>query len=764
MAAEPLPATALRGPDSPRSGLSRWTGAVVGTPLAEPAWLVLLAVLTGAIGGVGAMAFRLMIRGVRLLCVHGLVGHAWPLPAPERPWLLALLPAAGLLLVGWISRRFAPEVRGHGVPQVLEALALNRGRIPPRVGLFGMIAPAITLGTLGSAGREGPIAQIGAAFGSSLGQLLRLGDSRTSLLLACGAGAGIAATFNAPIGGAFFALEIVLGSYAMGAVVPVFIAAVTGTAVFDAVWGHGLSLAAPPYQFTHPYGAVFMLPLGLAAGACGLAYTHGLIAAEDLLGRWRAGWPWKALAGGLLVGGLGLFLPQVLGVGYASVGQAVAGHLGLALLLGLLVGKYLATITTLASGGSGGVFAPALYLGAMLGGAYGDVLHRLLPGGSSPGPVYAVAGMGAILAGSGQAPLTAIFIVLEMTGDWQLAAGVAAACAIGYLVHGSLSRDSMDTLRLTRRGVRILRGAEVRPLQRVPVAAALRPLGTRLYEDESVATAMARLEDHGALLVFRRDDSLLGLVEARHLLQAAARCPERPVGEYCDAPQPVLSPAASLDDAMRRFGTVGAELLPVGDGPGGVVGTLSRADVLRAYYNRTVLTLETRGRIDLLREEAGSGEDGAFREVALPLPWAGEGGAVAEFDLPPGVVIVSVERGGAHLTPGGSTALRGGDRVLVHAASLDAADTAEQRLRQAATRHRGLFADVELPGTWDGECILSALRLPAGALLVAVRRGPRVIVPRGDTALRGGDTVTVCAEGPAALRAARQALLAPSPP
>lgn len=443
-------------------------------PRGEPIVLIVLAIAVGVIGGLGAIVFRWMIRFFTAL-FSSPAGSPW-LGAPgaggssnvARIALALAAPTVGLVIVGAIARYLAPEVKGHGVPQILEALALRGGRIRPRVAGFGILSPAITIGSGGSVGQEGPIALIGASFGSVVGQLLRLPDRYIAVLLACGSAAGIAATFNAPIAGAFFGLEVVLGSYAMGAVVPVLVAAVTGSATFSAIMGNELVLPAPSYVMARPVLLLPVLVLGVLTGLVGVAYTRGLERMETLSERWRAPFWLKAAAGGLVVGAIGLFFPQALRVGYDVMSQAVRGELSLATMGQLLVAKYAATLVTIGSGGSGGVFAPSLYLGTMVGGLFGAVLDRWAPGLFIQGNPYAIVGMGAIFAGSAQAPLTAITIILEMTGDWGLTLGVMGACAISYFVHGSLSRDSMYTVRLSKRGIIIVREARSDPRRGSP--------------------------------------------------------------------------------------------------------------------------------------------------------------------------------------------------------------------------------------------------------------------------------------------------------
>ena len=755
----------------PETGPSgRWWDELRATPLGEPALLVLLALLTGVVGGLGAVAFRLMIAGAKWFFVQGLVHHGFSFTGTAQHWLIALTPALGLLLVGLISHKFAPEVKGHGVPQILEALALRRGRIRPRVGLFGIIAPAITIGAGGSVGREGPIALIGASFGSSVGQFLKLGDQYTSLLLGCGAAAGIGATFNAPIAGALFGMEVVLGTWAMGTLVPVFIASVTGVSVFRALLpiilhqpGNRPVLPAPNYQFNHPSTLLLMIVLGVVAGGVALAYTYGLDFVEEFSDRWKVHWAWQAIAGGLLVGVIGLLLPEVLRVGYSTMQSVVLGKVGLALIVGLLAGKYVATLVTIGAGGSGGVFAPSLYLGVTLGGAFGLVVHALDPGVSAP--LFAVAGMGAVFAGAARAPLTASVIILEMTGDYHLTVGVMAACGISYLIQGSLARDSMYTVKLSRQGVRILRGTDVRPLQQVPLSAALRPVGERLFIDEPARVAIARLrtDNQRAVPVFRRDGTLAGIVEDQRLLEAvSANHQEEAVGGLARSVG-ILRPNLTLDDAMKRFALQELELLPVGTDSAHVTGTVCRDDVLRVYYNRTVVNLETQHRLELLQETRRD-DAGTFREVHLPPEWPAHGTPVAALGLPAGAVVVVVRRADEVLVPRGETTLARGDDVMLYAGTPAVAAQAEAQLLAGRLRNQALAERITLPaGSIGVGHRVRELGLPPGVLLSALEREDRLVIPTADTELAAGDVLTVRAADAAVLAAATHRLVDPAP-
>ena len=758
------------GAARPGANVRQALDALRDAPLAEPTRLIVLAAVVGVVGGLGALIFRWLIHAFRVLFLQYVLGTGLGWSPSLAVHLRLLGPICGLLLVGVITTYLASEVKGHGVPQILEALALRGGRIRPRVALFGIIAPAITIGADGSVGREGPIALIGAAFGSVIGQLLRLADQQTSLLLACGAAAGIGATFNAPIAGALFGLEVVLGSYAMGALVPCFIAAVTGVTVFDWIHGNQPVLPTPAFQFVHPFGVIFMLPLGLLAGGVALAYTRGL----NLVEHWNERLPWnfvgKAVAAGAGVGLIGLALPQVLGVGYGAMESAAAGRLVLGTLVLLLVGKYVATLLTIGGGGSGGVFAPSLYLGAALGGAFGSIVHHGLPGFTSPAPLYAVAGMGAVFAAAAQAPLTAVTIILEMTADYHLITGVMVACAISYIFYGSLARDSMYTVRLSRRGIQILRGAEVRPLQRVSVAAAVDRQVQRLHEGDGVVDAYRRLSVSGAkaALVLDAHEALVGVVETAQVVGAVESGAGETMESLVRRDVAPLSSGASLDDAVRRFGIHTASLIPVvADGPGGgLLGAVTQDAVLKAYYRHTVLTMEMQRRLDLVPKQRGR-QEGRFREVVLPDTWAGDRRVrVADLGvkLPRGIVLVAIARGDDEIVVRGETELHGGDRVLLYAAQEEFLTTAERMLLQGAPGAGGSFQTVEVG--WAGDCQhqIRDLHLPPDVVLVSIARGTKTLVPSGATSLAAGDTVVLYGTDAERMAAAARILRDGPPP
>jgi CIC family chloride channel protein len=339
----------------------------------ERVGLLGLAVLVGVGAGLGAVVFRLMIEGLTRLFSgyrdYAGRGHAGNPHVPALGhWFVLLAPVIAGILYGPLVYRFAREARGHGVPEVMVAVARNGGRIRPQVAVVKAIASALCIGGGGSVGREGPIVQIGSALGSSLGQLVRLDERRIKLLVACGAAGGIAATFNAPLAGVFFAMELILRQWAAESFGMVVLSSVTASVIGRSILGNHPFLTLPTFQVDHIVQYPLFAVLGLVAGLVGVAFSRVLYAIED-----ACDWAWRGpewlrpAVGGVLLGGLLLALPEMYGVGYPVLGRAVAGGYGVAFLIALLVGKLAACSLTIGIGGSGGVFAPSLFCGAMTG-------------------------------------------------------------------------------------------------------------------------------------------------------------------------------------------------------------------------------------------------------------------------------------------------------------------------------------------------------------------------------------------------------------
>ncbi len=392
----------------------------------------ILAILIGFLGGFGAIGFRSLIQAIQSIGYGS--GSDLLAAVLSVPWYGKLLiPAIGGAVVGPLIFFFAREAKGHGVPEVMEAVALRSGLIRKRVVIVKTLASAISIGSGGSVGREGPIVQIGSAIGSSLGQILRVSGNRMRNLVGCGAAAGIAATFNAPIAGAIFALEVILGEFQIGTFGPIVLASVMATVISRAFLGDFPAfISIPKYDLVSIWEIPAYLVMGFLGGFVSLLFIKSLYKAEDLWAGLKVPEFLKPALGGLTIGLLSLYFPQILGVGYESITEALLGKLPWFLLLVLVFVKIFATSLTIGSGGSGGVFAPSLFIGAMMGGIYGHMVHHFFPSVTASSGAYSLVGMGAIVAGATHAPITSILILFELTDDYRI---------ILPLIHDDLHRQ-----------------------------------------------------------------------------------------------------------------------------------------------------------------------------------------------------------------------------------------------------------------------------------------------------------------------------------
>ena len=426
--------------------------------------MALLGIIVGLAGGLGAVGFRYLIRFFQTLA-YGSQADLLELVI-NMPWYYRVaIPAIGGLVVGPMVYFFAREAKGHGVPEVMEAVALKGGVIRKRVVVIKTLVSAICIGTGGSVGREGPIVQIGSAVGSLLGQFMKVSAERMRTLVGCGAAAGIAATFNAPIAGSMFALEVVLGDFGLATFSPIVISAVMATAVSRYFLGNDPAFTVPAYELVSAWEFPLYLGLGIFCAAVGVTFTRTLYRIEDLFDGIKFPEYLKGIIGGLILGVGSLVFPQVLGVGYGAIYTALMQKIVWWLLLLLVLAKILATSITIGSGGSGGIFAPSLFVGAMAGGFFGAVIHRLLPGLTATPGAYSIVGMGAVVAATTHGPLSAILILFEMTSDYKIILPLMLACIIATVTSGQLLRDSIYTLKLARRGVDLKGGKEVNVLK-----------------------------------------------------------------------------------------------------------------------------------------------------------------------------------------------------------------------------------------------------------------------------------------------------------
>jgi len=645
--------------------------------------LAMLAVAIGAGGGLGAILFRYLIElftwvftGYRDYTDLGRV------PNPHLPglgsWYVILVPVVGGLLYGPLVARFAREARGHGVPEVMLAVMEKGGRIRPRVAVVKSVASALCIGSGGSVGREGPIAQIGSALGSTLGQLVHAPPPRLRLLVACGAAAGVSATFNAPIAGVFFALEIILSSVTAEAAGAVVLSSVTAVVIGRAAFGEAAFLPLPAFGVSDLGEYGLYIALGVIAGGLGVLFIRTLYGMEDLADRLWRGPEWlRPVAGGILLGLLLFAVPQMYGVGYPVIERSVAGEYAVAVLLGLALCKVLATSLTLSIGGSGGVFAPSLFMGAMLGSAFGESAQSALPGTVATPGAYGIVGMAAVFAATARAPLTAITIIFELTGDYRIILPLMLAVGVATGISSLLSRDTIYTLKLRRRGVDIMRGRAADLLEAIPVRSAAQPLPAPVAPDTPVLDLVARFArtDADTLPVLDDAGRYRGVLSVDDV-DATVR-----EGDLdADAAQlvhgaPAARPDASVQSALRTLAREGLGGMPVLGEDDHPQGWVTHRALLQAYADR--LGRDARSARRGARVPQGAVPAGrrsspvpalrGYRLVDLRFDhdWPPVGSRLVEVPWPRGTLVVAVRRDAESFEPATDTVLLRGDRLTV---------------------------------------------------------------------------------------------------
>jgi CIC family chloride channel protein len=555
----------------------------------EQTTMAFFALIVGIASGLGAVGFRYLIGVFQRLGYGSADELLWVLL--DLPWHRYIwVPAVGGLVVGPMIYFFAREAKGHGVPEVMEAVALRGGVIRKRVVAIKTLASAISIGVGGSVGREGPIVQIGSAIGSSIGQMLNVSQGRMRTLVGCGAAGGIAATFNAPIAGAMFALEVILGDFGLATFSPIVISAVTATAISRAFLGDFPAFFVPAYSLVSAWEFPLYLLLGVMCAGVGVLFTRVLYKAEDLFDQVPIPEYMKASVGGMIMGCTALVFPHVLGVGYGGIDMALMQHLGWFMMLVLVFMKIIATSLTIGSGLSGGIFAPSLFIGAMAGGAFGSLVHPLLPAYTASPGAYAIVGMAAVVSATTHGPLTAILILFEMTGDYKIILPLMITCIVSCLLAGRLFRDSIYSMKLTRRGIDIRAGREVNVLKGIKVRDVMNPeveTVTHEMKIEKLAETISKskfnsfpvLDDRGCLsgiLSYQDYSEVLFNPDLKDLVVA---------GDIASTRVVTVTTEDNLHHAMELFTRRDFSIIPVVDPSDGcrLVGVLTRRDIISAY-------------------------------------------------------------------------------------------------------------------------------------------------------------------------------------
>jgi CIC family chloride channel protein len=449
--------------------------------------MIILSIIIGTLAGFAAVGIRILINKISSISFPGDNGLLENII--NLPWyILILVPAIGGLIVGPLIYFFAPEAKGHGVPEVMAAMIQKGGRIRPRVALIKAIASSITIGTGGSAGREGPIIQIGASIGSTLGQFLKLSPRRLKTLVGCGAAAGIAAAFNAPVAGILFALELLLMDFSADKLIPIAISSVISTSISRNIEGNFAAFSVPTYSMQTPYELLFYVLLGFLSGFVSYVFIKALYFSENLFDeKLKIPGDLKPFLGGIILGAIAIFFPHSLGMGYESISLALQGKIILTTSLILIFVKILSTSVTLGSGSSGGIFAPSLFMGAMLGSLFGGIIHYFFPEITAGPGAYALVAMAGLVAGSTRATITAIIIVFEMTADYHIILPLVIVCVISTYISAKLSRESIYTLKLVLKNINIKEGFESNIIQSFQVRDAMQPgTDSAITEKQSV--------------------------------------------------------------------------------------------------------------------------------------------------------------------------------------------------------------------------------------------------------------------------------------
>ena len=560
----------------------------------EHTTMAVLAAIVGLIAGFGAIGFRYLIdffQTVSYGSTSNLLLLVQEIPWYEKFWI----PALGGVVVGPLVYFFAREAKGHGVPEVMEAVALKSGIIRKRVVVVKSLASAISIGTGASVGREGPIVQIGSAIGSVLGQVFRISADRIRTLVGCGAAAGIAATFNAPIAGSMFALEVILGDFGLATFSPIVISSVVATALSRHFLGDAPAFIVPAYQLVSAWELPLYVILGFFCAFVAVTFTSVLYRTEDYFDALKIPEYSKAALGGLILGAMALVFPHILSVGYPAIDLALMQKLSWGLLILLVVIKIVATSITIGSGGSGGIFAPSLFIGAMAGGFFGSVVHYILPRVTALPGAYSIVGMGALVSGTTHGPLTAILILFEMTGDYKIILPLMITCIISSLASGRLLPDSIYTLKLARRGVNIRAGKEVNVLKSIPVKDVMNPEVEIVKESLNLGrlAEIISKSKHNSFPVVDNERHLTGIISFFDYRDVVfdENLKDLVVAKDITTTEVVtVSLDDNLYDAMEKITAKDFSILPVVDPeePTKLVGILTRRDIIGAY-NKAVI-------------------------------------------------------------------------------------------------------------------------------------------------------------------------------
>jgi len=555
----------------------------------ETVKLIFLAALVGIVSAFIAIGFRYLLFFFQNMFFFQEVSgvEVSPVNHDLGLWVI-LVPAIGGILVGLITKYIAGEAKGHGVPEVMESIALHGGKMRPRIVLFKALASALSIGSGGAVGREGPIIQVGSGAGSTIGQMLKLDSDQVKILVGCGAAGGIAATFNTPVAGIIFALEIILLELKSRSFISLVISSFFATTVSRVILGSHPAFEIPAYSFVSLYEIIFYLVLGILAGLTAILLIRMVYDTEHFFEhRVRIPAFLKPALGGLIVGIIGFFLPQVFGYGYGTISELLNQEVILGTVILLFIFKIIAFVVTLGSGASGGIFSPSLFIGAALGAAFGWIINAPYPEITAPIGAYALVGMAAVFAAVSRATFAAIIIIFEMTLDYNIILPLMFSCVIADLVAWSISPDTIYTKKLSLRGIRISQDMEANILDTLRVEDVM-SITYGADEDEKIKNIYERFIEgnYNTTCIIDKDRKLKGVISLKDINKLSREKWNQLIGDFAHKPQTVAYSGETLSDALYKMTTHNVESLPVVNNTtdNKVIGQVSRTEIISRMH------------------------------------------------------------------------------------------------------------------------------------------------------------------------------------
>lgn len=587
--------------------------------MTEHLYMMILASMIGIIGGFGAVGIKSAIHIISDMSFFGGENLIESVKQTSWYWVI-LIPAIGGVIVGPLVHFFAPETRGHGIPEVMQAVLTKGGIIRPRVAIVKAIASSVTIGTGGSVGKEGPIVQIGSSIGSMIGQFLRVPSSRLKVLVGCGAAAGIAGAFNAPVAGALFAIEIILLDFAVSSFSPIVISSVIATVISHSFEGNFAAFNVTNFEWVSAWEVIFYIVLGALSGIISYIFIKVLYFTEDFWDEKINIKPYiKPVIGGAIVGLIALIFPEIIGVGYDAINAAINGNelvyngFGnekisamnnqflndslwyMALLLVFV--KMIASSITLSSGLSGGVFAPSLFVGAMLGAFFGYCVNLLFPEYSAHPGAYSLVAMGGLVAGTTRAPITAILIVFELTKENAIILPLMLTCIGSVVISTKLSRESIYTLKLLQRNINYKDRAETSILKSLIIQDVINNNYNSIPEYTKFSDIVSKLLNNKVPILFVNNskNELMGIITLSDIKDFLFEHNELNdlliAGDIANPNFKMVFPTTNCKETLEMMNISGLDCIPVieSEDSNTQIGVVWRRDIDFAYQKEIQL-------------------------------------------------------------------------------------------------------------------------------------------------------------------------------